>query len=239
MEDRAHLAADLFIELGEELLLLGILSGDKMRSDEIVYVGEEGIARFCAAAGGGLVGFVGNLIEDAAGDDGAGCVGFGAGCGDDAAEDFIRRFLEGLRVLEAAAHRAKGGKKIAFFVEAIGVEVFELSEGKAELGTVVTGEGEEEFGAELGGEIVNLVPIDEDGAAAEDRLDNATAGAPGEIAHNENLERRFRFRSGRDPALTRLYIQLYTHIRSFWHLQSHVRLTLSDRCPILHVSRFH
>ncbi len=218
MKDGAHLAAGLFVELGEEILLLGILAGDEMGGDEIVDVGEEGIAGFGAAFGGWIVGFIGDLIEDAAGDDGTGGFGFGAGFGDDAAENVVGDFLEGLGIFETAAHGAEGGKKIATFEEAIGVEVLEFGECQAQFGAMITGEGEAQFDAELGGEMFNLIAIHEDRAAAEKGIENTAAGATGEITHNEYLERRVRFRGGVNPALAGLDIQHYVRIRSFWHL---------------------
>ena len=122
------MAAGLFIQLGKELLLLGILAGDEMGRDQIVDVGEEGVARFGAAFGDGFIRFIGDLIEKAAGDDGAGGFGFGASFGDDAAEDVVGDFLERLGIFETAAHGAEGRKEIAAFKEAIGVKVLEFGE---------------------------------------------------------------------------------------------------------------
>lgn len=218
MEDGAHLAADLLIKLAKEFFLLGILAGDEMGGDEIVDVGEEGIAGFGAAGGAGLTGFVGDLIEDATGDDGTGGPGFGTGFGDDAAEDIVGNFLEGFGIFEAAAHGAERGKEVTTFKQAIGVKVIEFREGEAEFGAVVTGEGEAQFDAELRGETINLVAIDGDGPAAQDRFNNATAGATGKITHNEYLERCIRFRCGGDPAITGFDIHNHVRIRSFWHL---------------------
>jgi len=212
------LAASLVVELGEEFLLLGILPGDKVGRDEIVNVGEEGIARFGAAGGAGFVGFVGNLVEEATGDDGTGGLGFGAGFGNDAAENVVGDFFQGLGIFETTAHGAKRGKQVATFEKAVGVEVFEFVEPEMEFGAMVTGEGEAKFDAELGGESFDFVPVDRNGAASEDWLDNSAAGAPGEITHNEYLERRVRFRCGVDPALSRLHIHYDVRIRSFWHL---------------------
>jgi hypothetical protein len=70
----------------------------------------------------------------------------------------------------------------------------------------------------LGGELFDLVPIDLDRPAAENRFYDSTAGAAGEITHNEYLERRIRFRGGIDPGLTGLDIHHHVGIRSFWHL---------------------
>lgn len=212
------MAAGLFIKLGKEFLLLGILAGDEMGSDQIVDVGEEGVARFGAAFGGGFISFIGDLIENAAGDDGAGGFGFGARFGDDAAEDVVGDFLERLGIFETAAHGAEGRKEIATFKEAIGVKVLQFGEREAEFGAMIAGEGEAEFDAELGGEMFNLIAIHWDGAAAENRLDDAAAGAAGKITHNEYLERRVRFRGGVDSALAGLDVQHYARIRSFWHL---------------------
>ena len=83
---------------------------------------------------------------------------------------------------------------------------------------MITGQSEEEFDAELGGEMFNLIAINGNGAAAENRLDDAAAGAAGKITHNEYLERRVRFRGGGDSAIAGLDIQHYARIRSFWHL---------------------
>jgi len=211
VEEGAHLAAGFGVELGEELLLLGILAGDEVGSDEIANVGEEGITGPGAAGGGRIFGFVGDLIEEAAGDDGAGGLGFGTGFGDEAAEDFVGGLFEGFGIFEAAAHGAKGGEKFTLFVEAIGVEVLEFGEGEVEFGSVVTGERETEVDAEGGGEGFDFIPIDEDGTAPEDRFDDATAGATGKIPHNENLEGSIGFGSGVDAALARFDVQQYTH----------------------------
>jgi hypothetical protein len=51
MEDLPHLAAHLFVELGEEFLLLGVLAGDEVRRDEVLDVGQERILGARAGAG--------------------------------------------------------------------------------------------------------------------------------------------------------------------------------------------
>jgi len=218
VKNGAHLPADLFIKLAKEFLLLGILAGHKMGSDEIVDIGEERIAGFGAALGGRFIRFVGNLIEDAAGDDGTGGLGLGAGFGDDAAEDIVGDFLEGLGIFEAAAHGAERGKEIATFKQAINVEVIEFRKCEAEFGAVVASEAEAQLDAELRREMFNHIAIDGDGPAAKDRLNHATTGAAGKITHNEYLERCIRFRCGGDPALTRCDIHYHVRISSFWHL---------------------
>jgi hypothetical protein len=211
VEKDAHLAAGFAVELGKELLLLGILTGDEVGSDEIANVGEKGVAGAGAASGGRVIGFVGDLIEEAAGDDGAGCLGFGRGFGDETAEDFVGGLFEGFGIFKAPAHGAEGGKEIAFFEEAIGVEVFEFREREVKFGAMVAGERETEVDAESSGEGFDFIAIDEDGTAPEDGFDDATAGTAGKIAHNENLERRIGFRSGVDAALPRFDVQQHTH----------------------------
>jgi hypothetical protein len=215
VEDGAHLTAGFLVELGEELLLFGILTGDEVRSDEIADIGEEGIAGTGAAGGLGIFGFVGDLIEEAAGDDGARGSGFTRRFGDEAAEDFVGGLFQRLGIFEAAAHGAESREEIAGFKEAIGVEVVESGKRKLELGSVIPGEGEVELDTERGGERFDFIAVDEDGAAPEDGFDHATAGAAGKIAHNENLERRIGFWSGVDAALPRFDVQQYTHARSF------------------------
>ena len=236
MKNGAHLAAHLFIQFGEEFLLLRVLAGNQVRGDQILDVGQERITGARLLGGRGVFGFVGDLIEQAAGDDVARGAGFGTGLGDEAAEDFIRRLLQRLGVFQALAHGAESGKEIAFLVDAIGVEVFEFGERQTQFGAVVTGERQAEINAQAGGEIIDFIPIDEEGAAPEDRLDDATAGAAGKIAHNENLEWRIRFRGCIDPSFPRLYIQHYARIVIFWHLLFPFRLLRHSCSLILPVS---
>ena len=107
---------------------------------------EERVAGLTAALGGWLAGFVGDLIKDASRDYGAGGFSFGAGFGDDAAEDVVGDFLQRFGVFEAAAHGAQRGKKFAGFEEVVGVEVVQRFDRQPELGAVITGQGENEFG---------------------------------------------------------------------------------------------
>jgi hypothetical protein len=116
------------------------------------------------------------------------------------------------------------------------MEVFEFGEGETQFGAMVAREREAEVNAQAGGEIVDLIAIDEEGAAAKNGLDDATAGAPGKIAHNENLEWRVRLRGCIDPSFPRLYIQHYARIVIFWHLLFPFRLLRHSRSPILPVS---
>lgn len=236
VEDRSHLAAHLFVEFGQQFLLLRILAGDQVRGDQILDVGQERITGARLLRRCGVFGFVGDLIEQAAGDDIARRAGFGTGLGDEAAEDFIRRLFQRLRVFQALAHGAESGEEIAFLIDTICVEVLEFGEGQTQFGAVVTGERQAEINAQAGGEIIYFIPIDEEGATAEDRLDDATAGASGKIAHNENLEWRVRLRGCIDPSFPRLYIQHYARIVIFWHLLFPFRLLRHSRSPILPVS---
>lgn len=236
MKNGAHLAAHLFIQFGEEFLLLRVLAGNQVRGDQILDVGQERITGAGLLRRGRVFGFVGDLIEEAAGDDVAGGAGFGTGLGDEAAEDLIRRLFQRLGVLQTLAHGAESGEEIAFFVDTIGVEVFELTERQAEFGAVVTGERQTEVDTQAGGKILDFVAIDEEGAAPENRFDNATAGAAGKIAHNENLEWRIRFRGCIDPSFPRFYIQHYARIVIFWHLLFPFRLLRHSCSLILPVS---
>ena len=83
---------------------------------------------------------------------------------------------------------------------------------------MVARKGKPQLGAKKRGKALDFIAINEYRTAAEDRFHHAAAGAPGKIAHNQDLKRRVRLESRVSPFLARFDIENYACIILFWHL---------------------